>query len=67
MFMFCSKVLLTIDRPRLRFRTRFNNRPRVFNEPIRFEEIVIFTIIDTLNKDTKSWNQHIYSLLLQAK
>ena len=24
--MFCSKVLLTIDRPRLKFRTRFNNR-----------------------------------------
>ena len=25
--MFCLKVLLTIDRPRLKFRTHFNNRP----------------------------------------
>ena len=25
--MFCSKVLITIDRPRLNFRTRCNNRP----------------------------------------
>ena len=30
--MFCSKVLLTIDRPQLKFRIRFNNRPTEMQE-----------------------------------
>ena len=45
--MFCSQMLLTIDRPRLEFRTRFNNRPHEFHN-----QFALLTVVKCTNSIT---------------
>ena len=67
--MFCSKVSLSTDRPRLKFRTLFNNRPKVSlyklkSQPNHVKVSCMGLVIIIINNFEKWWLNNSNSLTL---